>query len=229
MTRFLFWDIDGTLLLTGRAGIFALEDAARELLGRDVDLQGMPTAGLTDAQIAQRVLEAHGAEPRPGDVDRFLRVYESRLPERLPLRQGRVMPNVREILEALAGREDAVSLLLTGNTAAGARAKLTHYGLIDLFPGDGAFCVDGGERAGIARRAVELAALRAGNGSPPAGEDMVVIGDTPHDIECGRAIGARTLAVATGGYDLRSLREHAPDLALEELPEPGEFERLVLG
>lgn len=225
MTRFLFWDIDGTLLWTARAGIFALQDAARETIGRELELGDMPTAGLTDAQIAQTVLEANGAPAGDDDVQRFLRVYERNLPDRLPLRQGHVKPNVREILERLAGRDDVVSLLLTGNTAAGARAKLTHYGLIDFFPGDGAFCVDGSERAAIARRALELAGARKGD--PVPAEHAVVIGDTPHDIECGKAIGARTLAVATGGYELGALREHGPDWALEELPEPVEFEGLL--
>lgn len=228
MTHFLFWDIDGTLLWTARAGVFALEDAARELIGRPIDLREMPTAGLTDAQIARAVVEAHGAPAGEADVDAFLRVYERRLPERLPLRKGRVMPNVRDILESLAGRDDVVSLLLTGNTPVGARAKLTHYGLIDYFPGAGAFCVDGGERASIARRALELAAAHRG-GEHPEADRTTVIGDTPHDIECGKAIGTRTLAVATGGYELAALTACGPDWALAQLPRPDAFsERLGL-
>ena len=87
------------------------------------------------------------------------------------------------------------SYLLTGNTRAGARAKLTHYDLLQYFP-DGAFAEDQGSRSSIATRALELA-RRAG---PVAAERIFVIGDTPHDIECAASIDARTIAVATGGY-----------------------------
>ena len=123
---------------------------------------------------------------------------------------------------AAAGAADVRSYLLTGNTRGGATAKLTHYGLIEFFP-DGAFAEDTGERATIAARALELA-RRAG---PVAEEGVFVIGDTPHDIECANAIGARTIAVATGGYSVEELAG-APAVALfNELPPPDEFMRLI--
>jgi phosphoglycolate phosphatase-like HAD superfamily hydrolase len=133
-----------------------------------------------------------------------------------------VLPNVREILEHLADRQEIRSYLLTGNTRAGARAKLTHYDLIHFFP-DGAFAEDAGERAAIASRALELA-RRAG---PVIDHRVFVIGDTPHDIHCARAIGARTIAVATGGYSIDELREHDPWRVFAELPPPDVFERLL--
>ena len=132
------------------------------------------------------------------------------------------MPNVREILEHLHGRSDVRSYLLTGNTRAGARAKLTHYDLIQYFP-DGAFAEDTGDRRSIARRALELAK----QGGAVAEDRVFVIGDTPHDVECARAIDARTIAVATGGYTLEELKAHHPWCALNELPPVDKFVRLI--
>jgi phosphoglycolate phosphatase-like HAD superfamily hydrolase len=221
-TRVLFWDIDGTLLTTARAGVFALEEAARELGAGDVDFARLRTAGLTDAEVARLSLETAGVAAGPEEVTAFLRVYERFLPERLGWREGAVLPGVREILDDLASA-DVVSLLLTGNTRAGAAAKLAHYALDDYFEG-GAFCADVDDRVTIARRALEQARGHV-EGLQPA--DCVVVGDTPHDVRCGQAIGARTVAVATGGYGLDELEACGPDHALERLPEPEAFRALL--
>ncbi|MEA2150956.1 MAG: phosphoglycolate phosphatase [Solirubrobacteraceae bacterium] len=224
---YLFWDIDGTLLSTARAGIFAWEDAVRDVLGAEPDMATMRTAGLTDAEIAVALAAAHGDESAQ-TAGRLLREYGERLPEALGRRRGSVLPNVRENLEALAGRDDVVNMLLTGNIAAGAEAKLRSYGLCEFFGAGGAFSVEGSDRPGIARLARELAA-RHGGGEVPPGERMVVIGDTPHDVSCGKAIGARTVAVATGpGYSLGELRACEPWLAVAQLPEPAAFVERIL-
>jgi phosphoglycolate phosphatase-like HAD superfamily hydrolase len=210
---YLFWDIDGTLLTTARAGIFALEQATEEVLGERIDLTQVKTAGLTDAEIARELAAGHDEATVKALLDAYVRL----LPERLHWRQGYVLPNVRENLDALAGRDDVTNMLLTGNVAGGAEAKLRHYDLWDYFGAGGAFSEYGSDRPSIARRAAELA-------GHPDGDRMVVIGDTPHDISCGKAIGARTLAVATGpGYALAELEIHDPWLALPELPEPPAF------
>lgn len=216
MAVHVFWDIDGTLLTTARAGIFALQDAAREVLGADVDFSTMRTAGLTDAEIALEVCRAQGHEERAGE---YLRAYGRLLPERLHWRRGEVLPNVRESLEALHARDDAVNLLLTGNVREGAEAKLRHYGLWEFFcERDGAFSVEGSDRPSIARAARALI-----RGAYDA-DRTYVIGDTPHDISCGKVIGARTVAVATGpSYTLAELEACAPWRALEELPRAGEL------
>jgi phosphoglycolate phosphatase len=225
VTLYLFWDIDGTLLLTARAGIFALEEAAEQALVRRVDLATMLTAGLTDFEIAQEICRAEGVDD-PAAPAALLAAYERLLPERLGWRRGRVLPNVRQNLESLAARDDVVNMLLTGNVAGGAEAKLRHYGLWEFFGAGGAFSVEGCDRPAIARRARELAAEHGGE--VPPGERIVVIGDTPHDIRCGHAIGARTLAVATGpGYDLQALEACDPWAAVAELPEPATLELLL--
>jgi phosphoglycolate phosphatase-like HAD superfamily hydrolase len=113
-------------------------------------------------------------------------------------------------------------MLLTGNTRRGAAAKLAHYGLDRFFEG-GAFSDAPCEREQIARAAMELAHA---SGWVPA-NGAVVIGDTPHDVRCGRAAGARTLAVATGAYGVEELRGHGAWLVLPELPPPAEFLRLL--
>jgi phosphoglycolate phosphatase-like HAD superfamily hydrolase len=224
MTHVLFWDIDGTLLSTARAGLFAMEQAVQDVVGRPTDLQGMRTGGLTDAQIAARVLEEAGAEPTPARVGEFLRAYERHLPDRLGWRQGQVLPGVREILEDVAGRPGVTSLLLTGNTRAGAAAKLAHYGL-DGHLFDGAFCADTDDRETIARRAWELAAERADGGLDP--ERAHVIGDTPHDVTCARAIGVRAVAVASGPFARADLEAAGAWLVLDELPAPDRFAELL--
>jgi phosphoglycolate phosphatase-like HAD superfamily hydrolase len=220
----LFWDIDGTLLTTQRAGIFALEEAAREVCGATPDFTELETSGLTDHQIAVVVVRECGGGESPETASKLLRAYERHLPERLGWRQGGPLPGVVDILDQLRNREDLTLLLLTGNTPVGAKAKLTHYGLDGYFAG-GAFCVDGDDRPTIARRALEVAAEHAGTEISP--EEAFVIGDTPHDITCGQAIGARTVAVATGSYSLEELSEHDPWLTLERLPDPTRFVELL--
>jgi phosphoglycolate phosphatase-like HAD superfamily hydrolase len=217
---YLFWDIDGTLLTTARAGIFALEEACEQVLDEKIDLATMKTAGLTDAEIAKLLADSRGRGDE-ATVEALLDAYAQLLPERLGWRQGTVLPNVTANLDALSERDDVVNMLLTGNIFGGAEAKLRHYGLWDYFGAGGAFSEYGSDRPSIARRAAELA-------GHPAGDDMVVIGDTPHDVSCGKAIGARTLAVATGpGYTLAELEATDPWRVLAALPEPSELVPLL--
>jgi phosphoglycolate phosphatase len=215
----LFWDLDGTLLLTGRAGLYAFEEALEEVTGADVDLQEISTPGLTDAGVAKLVLEHAGQPSDPQTVEAVLRAYERRLPASLPRRQGRVLEGIREVLEDLESREDVRSYLLTGNTPVGARAKLRHYDLDGFFPdGQGAFCIDHGSRVDIARRALPLAA---------EAEYVYVIGDTPADVECGKAIGARTIAVASGWHSVEELAATEPWGLLDRIPAPERFRELL--
>jgi phosphoglycolate phosphatase len=218
----LFWDIDGTLLTTGKAGVPAWEQAVREIVGHDFELASFRVAGMTDYQIAVRTFEMLEVPADDQTIRRMVSRYEELLPTELPKKQGRVLPNVREILEQLRGRPDVRSYLLTGNTRGGARAKLTHYDLFKYFP-DGAFAEDAGGRSTIAVRALDLA--RAAG--PVADNGLFVLGDTPHDIDCANAIGARTVAVATGGYTLDELTAHGAWRTFETLPPAPDFIRLI--
>jgi phosphoglycolate phosphatase len=225
VTLYLFWDIDGTLLTTARAGIFAWEEATEEVLGERVDMTKLRTAGLTDVEIARDLCVSCGVDGRSA-VGALLGAYERLLPERLGWRLGRVLPNVRENLEALSARDDVVNMLLTGNIPGGAKAKLRHYGLWEFFGAGGAFAREGCDRPAIARSARELAAQHGGE--EPPGYRMVVFGDTPHDVTCGNAIGARTVAVASGpSFGLEELKACKPWLVVEALPPPRELESLL--
>jgi phosphoglycolate phosphatase-like HAD superfamily hydrolase len=177
---------------------------------------------MTDFQIAKKMFETLGVEADSAFLRHFVDRYGELLPTSLPRKQGNVMPNVREILEHLRDRRDVRSYLLTGNTRAGARAKLAHYDLTQYFS-DGAFAEDTGDRGSIARRALSLAEL---HGDVDKGR-VFVIGDTPHDVECARVIDARTIAVATGGYTFEELEAHDPWCVLRELPSVGEFVKLI--
>lgn len=217
----LLWDIDGTLLTTNRAGITAWQDALVAVAGDQRSLDDLHTAGSTDIEIAHMLLHQTGADP--GLVATLVSEYEDRLPAALGLRDGKVLPNVLEILSALDGHPTTRMLLLTGNSRRGARAKLSHYGLARFFE-YGAYADDANDRPGVARVALERARQLVGPLDP---ERCIVIGDTPADIKCGQAIGARTIAVATGVYSLEELRREGPSILFAQLPAPGQFASAV--
>ncbi len=220
--KVLFWDIDGTLLRTAKAGLFAFRQATEELYAASPDFDTVKTAGMTDCHIAAQIIAlASGREPRPEETAALVARYIELLPPHLEARRGFVIPPVADILEYLAGKPGYVSLLLTGNTSAGARAKLTSYAIAHYFDfAASAFGDDCLSRSDIAARALASARQRY-PAVPP--EDIFVIGDTPNDISCGKAIGARTVAVATGTYSAAELAAHSPWWAVEQLPAPAEF------
>jgi phosphoglycolate phosphatase-like HAD superfamily hydrolase len=215
--RLLLWDIDGTLLTTGRAGLIAWERAFADVTGA----AGFPAVrpdGLTDHQIGAWLLEQAGADAAL--VDRIVARYEAHLGDALPLRQGRVLDNVEAVLHALKQQHpDTGNWLLTGNTAAGGTAKLRHYRLDGYFSW-GAYSERLEPRAGIARRAWEHAVAELPGLAP---EQVLVIGDTPHDVECARAIGARSLAVASNVHSRAELAAHDPWMVADRLPPIDEF------
>ena len=193
-TLWLF-DIDGTLVDTGGAGMQALKDAARDFFGAEgpeLDL-----AGSTDSGIVADMFRHFGREPDEAAVPSFYALYLGRLEHHLgdggfP---GRVLAGVAEILDELAGRGGITVGLLTGNIEGGARAKMLHFGLDRHFC-FGAYGCDHPDRNMLGPIALERAAAHAGKTFTP--RETLVIGDTPKDIACARAMGARCLAVATG-------------------------------
>lgn len=220
---YVLWDIDGTLLSTGRAGVHAWQDAALEILGVEIDLFGpWRWDGYTDHEIAVALGEHVG---RPGRAEATLEHYAARLPHVLGRRVGRVLPGVREALEAIAARDDVHSLLLTGNVPQGARAKLAHYGLDHLVELDGGLCRPGSDRPSIAREALAVVERRAG--VRPPDDRLLVIGDTPRDVACAQAIDVRCLAVATGAFDEAALVACGATLVSATLLEPAALLALV--
>jgi phosphoglycolate phosphatase-like HAD superfamily hydrolase len=225
MSATLLWDIDGTLLTTARAGVIALKRAALSVCGVALDLDALRTDGLTDFAVAEAIVErATGAPASTATVRRLLAAYEAQLPAVLGQRAGAVLAGVAEILADLAPRQDVRTLLLTGNTAAGARAKLAHYGL-DRWFADGAFCAGAGDRTAIARVAIRVAEHAWRDRFDR--QRIFVIGDTPHDVACGKAVGARTVAVASGRFGPEELRACEPWRVLGASPDPPQFRRLI--
>jgi phosphoglycolate phosphatase-like HAD superfamily hydrolase len=212
--RLLLFDIDGTLIVSGGAGEGALKDAMRDRFGVSEDLDGILLAGATDALIARQLLEKNDLLVTPENVSSLLDGYLHHLPGRMPNHRGRLLPGIRELLDRLKTIELFSIALLTGNLRRGAEIKLSHYGVWDYFE-FGAFADDHHDRNELGKFARTRAYDQHGVEFAP--ESIFVIGDTPRDIECGRAIGARTVAIATGCYSLETLETHAPDFLFADL------------
>jgi phosphoglycolate phosphatase-like HAD superfamily hydrolase len=219
MKTVLFWDIDGTLLNTKGAGRLAMEEAIADLTGDRADLSSLNMGGLTDWDICSQILEQCGLEATAENIEKLQNRYVEHLPEMLPRCPGYVLAGVREILEQLRDRTDVLSVVLTGNMEAGGRAKLAHYGLDSHFP-LGAFSGRSRDRVEIAKRALILAQQQLGKVSP---DRLYVIGDTPHDVRCGRAIGARAIAIASGHHSVEELRNCGSWSVWNALPHPRQF------
>lgn len=214
--KILLFDIDGTLIDAGGAGQAAMEQALAEEFGANGPVDGIPTAGRTDRAIAIDLFRFHNVEISDHHWSRYLNSYLRLLPQSLQSRSGEVLPGVVSLLSKLRTRDDVVLGLLTGNFAQGADLKLRHYGLADHFQfgGYGDLHLD---RDDVAREAWGAVQSQL----PTAQPDQVwVIGDTPADIRCGRAIGANVLAVGTGIYSVKELDDHRPDVLLNDLSQP---------
>lgn len=216
----LLWDIDGTLIRSGGAGKAAMEGALRDAFALTELYDGVDYGGRTDPAIGADLLRAHGLEVCDAHMDRLQSAYLDRLGPALSEHGGRVLPRVPETLERFAGRADVATGLLTGNSRRGAEVKLRHFGLWHHFAfggfGDGRL-----RRDDVARDALAAAARHTGADPDPA--RVWVIGDTPHDISCARAIGARAVAVATGWTPLDVLRACEPDAAFGSLDDAGDW------
>jgi phosphoglycolate phosphatase-like HAD superfamily hydrolase len=238
----LFWDIDGTLLVTGRAGLVAWERAFAAVTGR-ATFPAVRPDGLTDHQIAAWLLDhasgdgdGRGVARSDGardPVGELVGRYEVELEQALPLRQGRVLDHVTPVLEWIrADRPTMLCWLATGNTRLGGAAKLRYYGLASYFCSDpsdaasleGCFSERVEPRANIVKRALERA-RRVVPGLAPT--EALVIGDTPHDIEGAHAIGVPVLAVATNTHSLDELAVHGPWQTTPVLPGVEAFARLI--
>lgn len=221
----LFFDIDGTLLSTGGAGQKAMERALIEEFRIDFPFEGVLTAGRTDCGIADEIFAKYHLKDSPQERERFMRSYLERLPGCLQTLSGALLPGVQPLLDHLNRRSDVHLSLLTGNYAEGAWIKLRHF-QIDHFFTSGGYGDDHPHRDDVARQA--LVNVQQHLSRSIAGDDACVIGDTPADIRCARAIGARAVAVATGGYSIIELSPHAPDHLFEDLSQTSHVaERLL--
>lgn len=210
----LLWDIDGTLIASGGAGMRALQVALKNVFGLEGSLADIDFAGRTDRWIIREVFRKFGLPATEENFARYFESYVAMLPGELVNPHAKVLPGVRDILQAAAAHGQIAQGLLTGNMRQGAQVKLAHHGLWEHFP-FGAFADDSESRNDLGPHAVKRA--QEHHRIEFASANVWVIGDTPHDIACGKVIGARTLALATGGYTLEHLRTHAPTVVLENL------------
>ena len=226
--KLVLFDIDGTILWSDGAGRRAMTEALTQVFGG-----AGPTDyrydGKTDPQIVRDLMRAAGHADEDIDArmahltEYYLAALEAELAEGM---HTHLFDGVAELLDALEARDDVVLGLLTGNLRAGAAIKLRSAGIdIERFK-VGAFGSDHHhlpELPVIAqRRAREELGLNI------QGSDIIVIGDTPADIECGRALGARAIAVATGRYSVEELAAHAPLAVFPNLADTETVLRVIL-
>jgi phosphoglycolate phosphatase len=209
--KLVLFDVDGTLLTASGAGRRALERALREVYGTAGPIDAYDFRGGTDPQIVRDLLGLAGfSEPDiAASEGAVYRRYETILEDEIGDGRGvSVYPGIRPLLETLVGRDDVVVGLLTGNIEAGARIKLRPTGLWPHFR-LGAYGSDHADRTRLPLVAAQRAEQLTGRAF--VGDDTVIIGDTPRDIRCARAFGARAIAVATGWHTVEDLRAHQPD------------------
>jgi phosphoglycolate phosphatase-like HAD superfamily hydrolase len=213
----ILFDVDGTLLLSGRAGLRAMTRAFQDAFGIADAFKGESFGGRTDSYLVSKALQAAGVPDTAENHDRFRHVYLPLLAEEIQHPgQGHkgLMPGARELLDALQDYDHLHLALLTGNYREAAEIKLQHFEIWEFFEW-GAFSDDHHDRNEL----VPIARSRAETYDIPAEaiDRVIVIGDTPHDIECARVAGAKSVAVATGGFTIEQLQEAGADEVLPDL------------
>src|SRR5216110_3538554 len=219
--RLLLFDIDGTLIHSGGAGVHALKSAFKERFGVADDLHDIEIAGMTDSSIVISILNKHKIPPTNENMSAFLDSYVHFLSLELPRRKGKLLPGVLELLQRLKSRPHLLLALLPGNVSRGAQLKLEHYGVWHFFE-FGAFADDHQDRNRLGRFARTRAKEK--HGCEFAASEIDVIGDTPRDIACGKAFGARTIAVATGTWSHDELAKYQPDFLIDDF---SDVDRLI--
>lgn len=216
--KLVLFDIDGTVLLSDGAGKRAVMRAMQEVFG-STGPEKHRFDGKTDPQIVRELqqLAGHANDHIDAHMPRAIGRYVELLTEELerPGARAYTLPGVVELLDVLEQREDAMLGLLTGNVVEGARAKLTAVGIDpDRFE-VGAYGSDHEARSALPSIARQR--VRDQHGHEFSGQDIVIIGDTPSDIECGRSLGVRAIGVATGHYSVDDLLACGAFAAFEDL------------
>lgn len=230
--RLILWDIDGTLLSAGPPGQAVFDAAIASVLGVTVQDHGVHMSGKTDPQIALEILsrlavsDDEARHHLPGILQALERELEAAVEA---IREhGRVHPGVPQLLEALADERGVTQSVLTGNLAATARLKVAAFGLERWLDLDvGAYGSDHQDRTRLVPVAIERAQRLRGLVLEPS--DAWVVGDTPADLACARAGGARCLLVGTGRIAVEELEAAQPDAVLRDLHDTDRARAIVLG
>jgi phosphoglycolate phosphatase-like HAD superfamily hydrolase len=226
--RLILWDIDGTLLSTDGIAAEAMRTALRKLIGPGVHLERTSYAGKTDWQIIRESIPSFDAATAHKRLREFIELYTAELNAQREalIARSTVFTGVVEALRALT--EYGCQAPLTGNVVAAARIKLECTGLLPWLDLEaGAYGDDHFDRLALPLIATVRASSRYRYNFLPA--DVVIIGDTPRDIACGKSFGARTVAVATGPFTMTELSWHRPDVLLPDLSDTSAVLKAVLG
>jgi phosphoglycolate phosphatase len=217
MFKLILFDIDGTLIRTGGAGVKAFACAFKMEFGLADGSEKLKFAGRTDVSLVREFFSLHQIEPTPKHFERFFAVYVACLEKMILECKGEVCPGIADLMKELRALPTPPLFgLLTGNIRHGAQIKLQHFNLWNEFI-FGGFADDHEERDCIAAIAKKRGADLLNQ--PLRDEEVLVIGDTPLDIRCARAINAKVLAVGTGGASLEELKSHRPDWVVRNLAE----------
>ncbi len=219
----LLFDIDGTLVDTGGSGLQVLHDTAVALFGGGLSFEGIDTAGRLDPSLFEEAAERSGFRPSQGDHERLRDAYIAALAEVLggPASMLTALPGTRELMKQLAHLVQArngdgpVLGCLTGNYGGAAHVKLNATGFDPAVFTITAFGDEAPTRPGLTELALQRYATRHGHAADPT--RVVVIGDTPHDIDCAHAHGCVAMAVATGRFDRQQLSDAGADVVLDDL------------
>ena len=218
--QYILFDIDGTLIDSGGAGMLSLNLAFKEFFSVDDAFRAIRMAGKTDLQIVNEALRMHNIDSSNGNVPGFFASYVRHLEITIHGRKGHIKPGIRQALELLHVRDDIVLGLLTGNIETGAMIKLEAFGLAEFFEA-GAFGENDPDRNKLLPIAVEK--LREKKGIEIDYSQCIVIGDTPRDVECSKPYGAYAIAVATGPYSYDELSGTAADAVFHDLSDTDNF------
>lgn len=218
--KLLLWDIDGTMLHSHGAGSVALIAAMKERHNLDITLDNVDYRGRTDRYISKVLLSMHQRPDGEEAIEQYTQSYLRHLQKELPEKPGYMFPGIAEILRATDADPGFVNALLTGNLKAGAQLKLGQHDLWKYFR-FGAFADDSATRPELGpialKRAVESCEREFDL------KKVYIIGDTEHDIEVGKIIGAKTIAVGTGNYSTEYLARFKPDYLFEDFSDPKAF------
>ena len=223
--KLLLFDIDGTLVNANGSGRVAIEKALANVFEQPISTDGIAFSGRTDPGIMRDILGANGIAPSASNVQRAIDAYKTVVLEQGNPDDVTLIPGIPPLLDRLADRSDVALALLTGNVRVTAFWKLQAVGL-DRHFSFGAFGCDDGDRRNLPPVAVRRAQKHTGRTF--VGSDVVIIGDTPHDIQCGRSIGAFSVGVCTGSYARAALESNRPNALFDTLQDAEAFIQRVV-
>ena len=212
--KVLLFDIDGTLVHTGGAGLRALQTAFEKVYGLPNAMEKISLGGRTDTSIVKEVLGNEGVTFNEEKLLQFKKVYSSVLKQEIniPGYTKKIMPGIQELLDSLSQRENVYLGILTGNWKIGGLTKLAYFDLEAYFS-FGAFSDDAELRNDLLPFAADR--FQRKYNLDPAPHEYFIIGDTPADIRCARPHGATAVAVAAARYTADQLEAHNPDFLFE--------------